>query len=241
MVRGEPFYQKIRSDIEEKIKNGYYKQGEYLPSEAKLESLYKVSRTTVRNAVRSLVDDGYLTIVRGKGTKVTPSKLSASYPNLMSFTDVIQKQGIKSSLLKMKISQTFPTQEVAEKLDIDPEEKVYEIYRERAADDEPICIHISFIPCKYLEGNDVSLIERRQSLYQALEEDFNISIQTAQDNISAIGASTHVAKILNIEKGDPVLFIERVAYDQNNAIVEYSEISIRGDRYSQMVTLRKRL
>ena len=241
MVRGEPFYQKIRSDIENKIKDGYYKQGEYLPSEAKLESLYKVSRTTVRNAVRSLVDDGYLTIVRGKGTKVTPSKLSASYPNLMSFTDVIQKQGIKSSVLKMKISQMLPTQEVAEKLDINPNEKVYEIYRERAADDEPICIHVSFIPCKYLEGNDVSLIEKKQSLYKALEEDFNISIQTAQDNISAIGASSHVAKILNIEKGDPVLFIKRVAYDQNNVIVEYSEINIRGDRYSQMVTLRQRL
>ena len=156
MVRGEPFYQKIRSDIENKIKDGYYKQGEYLPSEAKLESLYKVSRTTVRNAVRSLVDDGYLTIVRGKGTRVTPSKLSASYPNLMSFTDVIQKQGIKSSVLKMKISQMLPTQEVAEKLDINPNEKVYEIYRERAADDEPICIHaVGFIFCVNQRGVNV--------------------------------------------------------------------------------------
>lgn len=240
MIRGEPFYQKVRSDIEEKIKDGYYKKGEYLPSESKLESIYKVSRTTIRSAVKSLVDDGYLTIIRGKGTKVTPSRLSCFYPNLMSFTDVINKQGSKSSLSKVKISQVFVSKEIAKKLNIKDNEKVYQIYRERAADDEPLCIHSSYIPCRYLEGNDISVIENEQSLYHVLEKYFNISIQKTDDNIRAIKADAHTAKILDIEKGDPILFIERVAYDAKNTVVEYCEVSIRGDRYSQMVTMRKR-
>ncbi len=238
---GGPFYLKVRSSIEEKIQSGYYKKNEFLPSESKLESIYKVSRTTIRSAIKSLVDDGYLTIVRGRGTKVTPSTLSSFFPNLMSFTDIIEKQGIKSSLTRVKIADIYPTQEIAEKLGIGPEEKVYEIYRERAADDEPICVHTSYIPCKFLESGDLSVIKEKQSLYRVLEENFNIVIQVADDNIRAINADAKMAKILGINKGEALLFIERVAYDPNNTIIEYSKISIRGDRYSQMVTLRRRL
>ena len=106
---------------------------------------------------------------------------------------------------------------------------------------EPISIHYSFIPCKYIPDYSPELFHEVQSLYRMLEEHYNIFVQITEDNISAIKANKEVADVLKIKVNDPILFIERTAYDINNKIIEYNETSIRGDRYSQMVTIRKRI
>jgi len=239
MARGEPYYQRVRNNIEEKIKSGFYKHGEYLPSEAKLEAYYKVSRTTVRNAIRDLVDDGYLTIVRGKGTKVTSSVLNARLPNLISFTEIIKQQGLKPSMPRLRVQKIFPTEEIAKKLDIGSDDEVFEIYRVRAVDDEPITVHYSYIPCKLIENFNISVLEEKQSLYRVMEEDFNIIPQMSEDNISAIPADIHIAQALNVDKGYPILKIDKVTYDQNNNIIEYGLTYYRGDRWSQAIIMRK--
>lgn len=239
MARGQPLYQRIRDDLEGKIKNGHYKKGEYIPSEEKLVINYNASRTTIRNAIRELVSDGYLTIVRGKGTKVTSSKLSDNIPNLISFTEIIKQQGLKPSTLEIRLGKIRATEKIAEKLDIDVDEEVLEIYRVRAVDDEPIAINQSFIPCKFIETFDMLALKKRHSLYKILKEDFNISIEMSIDNISAISADAYTAKTLNIVKGDPLLYIDRVAYDQNNNAIDYSKVIYRGDRYSHAIIMRK--
>ena len=91
-----PLYGKVRDDIEKKINTGVYASGDFIPCEADLENFYKVSRTTVRKAVMMLVSEGYLTIVRGVGTKVAPSKLQSKGSELMSFTELMKKQGKKN-------------------------------------------------------------------------------------------------------------------------------------------------
>ena len=241
MKRGEPAYQRIRRDLLSKIESGVYKHGEYIPSEPKLCDFYNVSRTTVRMAISSLVEDGYMTIVRGRGTKITSTKLRCKLSNVMSFTDVLNQQGMKTSLHEVSIKRTKPSKEVCEKLGLDPDEDVYETYRVRYADDEPISIHYSYIPYRYMPGYGMDLFDEIQSLYRILEERYNIFIHVSEDNISAIKAGKDVAAILNVNANDPILFIERLAYDVNNKVIEYNKTSIRGDRYSQMITMKKRM
>ena len=238
MIRGEPFYQSVRKDIEEKIKVGFYKKGEFIPSEGKLESYYNVSRSTIRNAVRDLVDNGYLTIIKGKGTRVTFSKLLSSVPNLISFTEIIQQLGMHDIILEMFVRRIKPNEKVAEKLDISVDDEVMEFYRVRAVDHEPMTIHHSYIPLKYLGTYEPELLEEKKSLYLVLRERYGIVIASAMDNIIAKAADSNCAKHLNIRKGDPILHMERVAYDQNDNIVEYSNVYYRGDRYTHTIVTR---
>jgi len=53
-----PSYRKVYTQIKDDIKNGIYKPGDLLPTESELESLYSVSRTTVRKSISLLVGDG---------------------------------------------------------------------------------------------------------------------------------------------------------------------------------------
>lgn len=239
MSRGEPFNQRVRNDILEKITTGYYKKGEFLPSEPNLEKIYRVSRTTIRTAVADLVSDGYLTIVRGRGTKVKSSTLQNNEPNLLSFTEIINSKGLKVSIPVIDVTRIKADKNIAGLLEISEGEEVYRIFRIRAADDEPIATNCSYIQCKLLDGFDVSRIGRVNSLYQNLEEDFNIVVCKTRDNIGAALADSNIARQLNIKKGDPLLCIERVAYDEMDNIIEYSHVVYRADRYSHAVMTRK--
>ncbi len=241
MNRGEPAYLRIRKDMLQKITSGIYKHGDFIPSEQKLCDTYGVSRTTIRMTINSLVEEGYMTIVRGRGTKITSTKLRCSMSNVMSFTDALNQQGMKTSLREVSIQKILPPVDVADKLGIPADEPVFEIYRVRDADDEPISIHYSYIPCKYLPDYDHELFVEFQSLYRLLEEHYNILIQVSEDNISALKASKEEAKVLKLNVNDPVLCIERRAYDVNDRMIEYNKTTIRGDRYSQMITMRKRM
>ena len=62
--------EEIIKDIEEAIIKGELKPGDKIPSEQLLMEHYNVSRTTLREAIKSLVSNGTLEIKRGKGTFV---------------------------------------------------------------------------------------------------------------------------------------------------------------------------
>lgn len=70
----EPLYLQLRKEIAERIRRGDYVKGAFLPTEASLCAEYSVSRVTVRNALASLVDEGYLSRRRGFGTLVVRSR-----------------------------------------------------------------------------------------------------------------------------------------------------------------------
>ena len=98
----DPLYTKVKDDLEQKIVSGSYRTGEFIPSEQELESYYKVSRTTVRKAITLLVNEGYLSIARGRGTRVAPSKLKSKGSELMSFTELMKRQGMVQANLISK-------------------------------------------------------------------------------------------------------------------------------------------
>lgn len=71
----------------ELLQSGQYAFGERLPPESELTQVLGCCRSTVREAIGLLVNEGYLTRVRGSGTYVSPSKhrrytIAAIFPDL---------------------------------------------------------------------------------------------------------------------------------------------------------------
>lgn len=236
----DSLYSKVKEDLEKKIANGIYKPGNFIPTEQELEEYYRVSRTTIRKAVTMLVDDGYLTILRGVGTKVAPSKLKTRGSELMSFTELMKKQGVVPGVKDIRMRVIRAPEDAAAVLNLHPWDEVVEIYRLRTADGEPITTNISYIVYDLFKGRDLDALKHFQSLYRVLEDEYKIFILTAEDTYSAVNATARQAEALGINKNDPLLSIERIAYDQNARPVEWSRIALRGDRYKHIITLRRR-
>lgn len=72
-----PKYVRIREDLRDKIQAGVYKPNLRVPTESRLMKHYGVSRITVTNAVKDLVNEGLLVRARSKGTFVAEQKPAA--------------------------------------------------------------------------------------------------------------------------------------------------------------------
>lgn len=73
-----PLYFQIEEAIKQKIDKGEWITGTMISSEREFAENYEVSRMTVRQAINNLVNDGYLTRRKGKGTFVSAKKSSRS-------------------------------------------------------------------------------------------------------------------------------------------------------------------
>ena len=68
-----PYYVQIYDIVFRMIQEGKLKEGDVLPGENLMASYWKVSRATVRMAVRKLEEDGFIYKMQGKRTTVAPS------------------------------------------------------------------------------------------------------------------------------------------------------------------------
>jgi GntR family transcriptional repressor for pyruvate dehydrogenase complex len=84
-VRASRLYEQIVEQIEQSIREGKLKPGEQLLAERELAQQFGVSRTAVREAVKTLSEKGLVEAYSGRGTFVTASKPSSMRHSLDSF------------------------------------------------------------------------------------------------------------------------------------------------------------
>jgi len=91
-----PLYIQLRDGIKEKVLEGVWQVGEQIPTENELMDEYDVSRATVRNAISSLVNEGFLVKQRGRGTFVARKQPSVAFEPLISFVYTVESMGAAS-------------------------------------------------------------------------------------------------------------------------------------------------
>lgn len=72
-IRTGRLYEQVVAQIEQQILDGDLQAGDKLPAENELAELFGVSRTSVREAIKSLVQKGLVEVRRGRGTFVVDS------------------------------------------------------------------------------------------------------------------------------------------------------------------------
>lgn len=96
----------IAEDIFSKIYQNKYKAGEKLPTERELSDLYTVSRYTIREALKKLVNIGCIKVIQGSGIFVSETRYKSPliYNSLTEKNSRISIQKLctlkKSSLIK---------------------------------------------------------------------------------------------------------------------------------------------
>lgn len=225
-----PLYHQLKLHIEAQIQSGAWKPGDQVPSEAELGENFQVSRTTVRQALGELVNQGLLTRVQGKGTFVAHPRIRQYLTRLTGFTEDTQARRMKptSRLVREEIAPA--SAQVAQELRIAEETPVIVVKRLRLADDLPVAVEISHLRqdlCPTFQASEFA----DSSLYTYLTEKFNLIPTTAHQDIEAIACPQAMAQLLGISKGRPILHIHRTTFDQSGRPFEQVESFYRGDRY----------
>ena len=83
-----PLYFQLKELVLSEIKEGNYKSGDMIPTEKEISDSFGISRTTVRQAITELVQEGWLYRVKSKGTFVSQPKITQNFiRKIESFND----------------------------------------------------------------------------------------------------------------------------------------------------------
>ena len=232
-----PLYYQLYQILHEGIQEGKWKPEELLPSESELVEQYDLSRATVRQAFDLLVNQGWVYRRRGRGTFVSRPAFEQNLNRIVSFWEDMHLRGLKpgTRVLAKEIIQA--SEEVADKLQVEPNEELASLVRLRLADDEPLSIEHSVLIHRFCPG----ILDQdyaNNSLRKMLVEQFNIHIISANQIIRAIPATKNLADLLGIDPDAPLLLIDRVSFTDQGNPIEYLQIHLRGDRYAFHSELR---
>lgn len=87
-VRTARLYEQIVQQIEQSIVEGLLNPGDQLPTERELAQQFGVSRTAVREAVKTLTEKGLVEAFSGRGTFVTAPRSQSSRKSLDAFFEI---------------------------------------------------------------------------------------------------------------------------------------------------------
>ncbi|WP_332663015.1 GntR family transcriptional regulator [Aeromicrobium sp.] len=209
--------------------------GAMIPSERDLTIRYDVSRATVRAAISSLVNEGRLTTVPGRGTVVTRPRVESNL-HLASFTQDMRQRGHRPSTEVLSCAVVAAGETTAKALGLSPGDRVWEIERLRLADDEPMAHEISWYPeavFPALGDEDLS-----GSIYAIFESTYGVVITEARQTTWAEQAGHAYAHLLEVAETAPVMVFDRVG-SSSEGPVEQTISRYRGDRYQLSMSLHR--
>jgi GntR family transcriptional regulator len=204
-----------------------------IPSERELMTTYDVSRATVRKAIESLVADGLLHRIHGKGTFVATPRLESRL-HLASFSQDMRRRGLTPSTRLLSVELDEPPADVAKALDLSADGAAWRVDRVRLADREPIALENGWYPKRLLPGLDRH--DLGGSLYELFADVYDLSIETAEQTLWGETADSMTARRLDAPVNTPLLVFRRVSYSAGRPL-EYVVSRYRGDRYQIHMSL----
>ena len=226
-----PLYHQLYEILHGQIIAGKWQPGDLVPPESQLVDQYDISRTTVRQVLDMLVNDGLVIRQRGRGTFVTQPTLSHGLSRIISFTEDMRQRGLTPGS-RVLMSQVEPAPvEVAARLGVAAGEELAHLKRLRLANSEPLSVEDAYLIHRYCPGV-LSQDYAQTSLRQTLERRYGVRQVRATQTIRAVTATKELARLLDVRPNAPLLQIERISYTPQDVPVEFLIVFHRGDRYA---------
>jgi GntR family transcriptional regulator len=146
--------------------------------------------------------------------------------------------GVQTSTKILDFSWSEAPQRVKERLGLGEESQVLRIEKIRLVETTPFSYVVNYLPKKIgqkIKAEDLAT----KPLLMVLEENLDMRTGEADQTIEATIADAHVAPLLDIRVGDPLLKVERTVFDVKNRPVECVFVLYRADKYFFNVKLKR--
>ncbi|MBZ7924916.1 histidine utilization repressor [Ensifer adhaerens] len=225
--RGKPLYERLKTEIRERVDSGEWPEHTRIPSENELVENFGVSRMTANRALRELAFEGLIVRIQGKGSYVAPKKKSAPFMEVRNIAEEIAERG-STHLSEIVVAQrAICSPELAESLGVEIGAPVFHSIIIHHEDDVPIQMEDRFV--NPLVAPDY------------LAQDFNKSTPNAY--LSAVAPITHTeqfveaalphpwqCKLMAISRSEPCLLVTRRTWSADQ-IVTSVRLLYPGSRY----------
>ncbi|MDT5098767.1 MAG: GntR family transcriptional regulator [Mycobacterium sp.] len=212
---------RLRDELLEEITSAQLEPGTKLPTEGELSKRFGVSRATVREAVRGLVEAGYVIRRRGSGSYVAERRrMPHGLDSTLSYLAMIESAGAHAGM-RVLDAVFEQSSKIDGPLQVGRGEKVLAVERVRTADEQPVIYSRDRIPARLLR-DDLDLENLDPSLFALLSSSGHAA-DHATATLRAVASTGFTAKVLGIRRGKPLLYIEEIDYDRDGTPVMLSQ------------------
>lgn len=225
-------YIEIENDIRRDIASGKLPRNEQIMTEEQLCKKYGVSRMTVNKAISTLVSEGYITRIPGKGSFVSGSgtHIVKQIGTSRGFSEDMRSLGLAPSakLIEYAVRRVSEAPFVGEKLGLSDDDLVHYFVRLRMGDGVPIALSYTYISCKCIPAIDPQRLEG--SFYDYVRE-LGLVIARTQGEFTAQLPTDEQKQLLGIDR-EALLRYSHTTFLDDGRAMEYIHTHYIGSRYS---------
>lgn len=231
-----PLRAQVEFLLRDLIREPEYQKGALLPDEIELAARLGVSRGTIRSGISKLVFEGLLDRKAGVGTRVTNRNVESGIRAWHSFTREMASKGIQVRNFRIGYRRTMATEDAAQALQLDRPKPIWRLERVRGWNDEPVLHTLSwFHPRLPLTGKE----DTSQPVYEMIEKATGVRPHHARDEFLAVCADTATARLLDVDRGAPLLLRRHTVFDAGNRPFEYAEVRYVSSRFALTLDMRR--
>ncbi|MDG2243327.1 MAG: GntR family transcriptional regulator [Rhodospirillaceae bacterium] len=233
----EPRYQALADILQNEIESGVYPVGTRMPSELKLCNRFNVSRFTVREALRRMIDNGMILRRQGSGTVVISKNPTKLFVQKLNSIDELLQYSTDTRLMVKNSTAVEVDARTAKMIGCEPGTSWHKIESIRYLDEKsPIC------------WTDVYVLPEHESLTQRigadttpvfmlLEKEFNVVAEEVTMELFAGSIEESKAWEMGVKPTSPTLIIVRKYKDLNGRVFEVSVSEHPAGRFTFSIDL----
>jgi GntR family transcriptional regulator len=229
----KPRYVQLATTLMREIESGRYPIGALIPTEFELCDQFGVSRFTVREAVKLLVQQGLIVRQAGVGSRVQSAPVDVRYTQTMSGLADLQQYADETTLVVESKKIIELTAKRAEQLKVSTKETWLHVEGLRFAREErlPIC-HTEVFIAPHLRSVSGIHARTKQPIYAILEKEFGVKITRVEQEISAVILSSKMVDRLKTLARAPAIWICRRYFDERGDLIEQAHNTHPADRFT---------
>lgn len=235
----------VSLQVEEEIRaliDGRLGPGDRLPSEQELAATLGVSRSTLREALRILENEGIIRRKHGVGSFVQRrvSPIQGGIEELASISQLIRSLGMEPGTSSLEIREEALDQQLAARLQAPSGARALTFDRVRTANGEPVVYGLDRVLAEFLPDPPSSedFISHYCGSVFALLEANSIRIEYVKADIRPVVAGRLTARRLGLSRSRPLLLLEQVHYDAGHTPIVYGEDYFHPDYFHFWVIRR---
>ncbi|KAG6336468.1 hypothetical protein ID866_2613 [Astraeus odoratus] len=232
-------YRQIADAFREKINAGELKPGDALPTESSLQEAFRVSRVTVRQALKLLADEQIIESIQGSGSYVKKEeRVNYDIYQLTGFYEKLADRHVDTHS-DVKIFEVVKADaRLAATLAVGVEDKVWHVKRVRFIKQKPVNLEETWMPLAMFPDLTWEVMEN--SKYHYVEQIKKLVIDRSEQELMPIMPSEEAIAALSLDPAKPILEKVSRGFLKDGRVFEYSRNVFNTDDYKFTLVARRR-
>lgn len=207
---GTALHRQLYIVLRDQIIRGVFPAGSAIPKETELETLFGVSRITVRRAVADLEAHGFVLKSQGKGTFVLPRQESGRPEATLTLLEALKQSAKDTHVNVLSVETVSAPGAIALLLELGAEARAHHVLRLRSSGDIPVMLTEAWVQVSFAPVITPKSL-RKNALFEIILAN-GVKFGKVVQEVSAVLADPEQASLLETSVGSPLTRLTRLFY-----------------------------